>query len=100
MNKKQTKSELRQQLQSELDEFLQKGGNVKSMNIGDTALVNGRLNPYPATEKKQEIPKNSNILQSTDEHTHKHSLIKQKDKSPKQKIIYDDFGEAVRIIWQ
>jgi len=56
-----------------------------------------------AFEKKQERTPVSDVLRAIDERKEARKKPQKKapvKKSPRQKIIYDDFGEPLRVIWE
>lgn len=102
MQKRPTKAELRQQLDDEVQQFLAQGGQVKSMPRGATGLENGRYNALGFDRPKEERTDVSSLLNIIDERRHQQrkTPLKPPASKPKKKIIYDDFGEPVRIIWE
>ncbi|MBQ0757462.1 MAG: hypothetical protein KBT66_06630 [Amphritea sp.] len=103
MIKRQTKAELRQQLQQETQAFLKKGGAVAEVETGATGLVNGSyrnagfiLNP----QRQERTPLNGVLAQidaRKSERTQR-AVAAQKTTRQRKKVIYDDFGEPLRII--
>lgn len=103
MIKRQTKAELRRQLQQETQAFLKKGGAVAEVETGATGLVNGSyrnagfiLNP----QRQERTPLNGVLAQidarKSSERTQRAAA--QKTTRQRKKVIYDDFGEPLRII--
>ncbi len=102
MIKRQTKSEIRESLSSQVDEFIKQGGQIKEFDQGDSSLIDGR---YDRNQFVYGFPKQSRTpvpetMQQIDQ---------RKTKTPKsstpiktrrvKKIIYDDFGDPLREIW-
>lgn len=104
MIKRQTKAELRRQLQQETQAFLKKGGAVAEVETGATGLVNGSyrnagfiLNP----QRQERTPLNGVLAQidarKSSERTQR-AAAAQKSTRQRKKVIYDDFGEPLRIV--
>lgn len=103
MQKRPTKREVRNQLEQEIADFLQQGGAVQEMPHGASGLVDGRYGQALTFEggKEERTPVND-ALKSIDERKeqHRHKPAPASAKKPRKKIIYDDFGEPVRVIWE
>ncbi len=102
MTKRPTKREIRQQMDSEVEQFLNKGGAVNEYERGMSGLINGKLDERSTgfQQGKQERTPLTDALNAVDER--KKSALKSNSNKPirpKKKIIYDDFGEPVREIW-
>lgn len=102
MTKRPTKREIRQQMNNEVEQYLNKGGAVQEFERGESGLVNGKIDERSTgfTQGKQERTPLTDALNAVDER--KKSSTKTtaaKTTRPRKKIIYDDFGEAVREIW-
>lgn len=102
MQKRPTKAELRRQLTDEIQHFLHEGGLVQEVPRGATGLVDGRYGNSLGFEKpKEQRTDVSGVLNAIDQRkeTQRKPLPKRPLK-PKKKIIYDDFGEPVRVVWE
>ncbi|BBB25871.1 hypothetical protein [Amphritea japonica] len=105
MIKRQTKAELRRQLQQETQAFLSKGGAVAEVETGATGLVNGSyrnagfiLNP----QRQERTPLNGVLAQidaRKSERTQRATAV-QKSTRQRKKVIYDDFGEPLRVVME
>jgi hypothetical protein len=104
MNKRPTKSETRQQLESKIEEFIQQGGEIKTVESGATGLEDGNYNRngfvfgYPKEERTpatQELAAIDARRRSKTVTPPSHTF----SRKPKKKIIYDDFGEPIREVW-
>lgn len=105
--KRPTKQELRHQLQQEMRAFLNQGGEVKEVARGATGLVDGRYDERTlAFEKPREerTPVNEALRAIDQRREEQRKPLRQSSnprlKRPKKKIIYDDFGEPLRIVWE
>ncbi|MFK4753157.1 hypothetical protein [Oceanobacter antarcticus] len=107
--KRPTKTEIRQQLNDEVEQYLQEGGEVNEVARGATGLQNGRYDERSmAFEKpKEERTPVPEVLQAIDQRRDSQRKPKrpaaaasQPRRRPRKKIIYDDFGEPLRIVWE
>lgn len=102
MRKRPSKKQLRDQLKHDIDDYINQGGSVHELPKGATGLAGGRSINAIAFERAPEgrTPV-ENVLKTIDqrrEQTKKsHKPTHQK---PKKKIIYDDFGDPIRIVWE
>jgi len=104
MNKRPSKSEVRDQINSEVEAFLRQGGEVKELERGETGLINGAYNDRSLgfEKPKEDRTPVDHVLQTIDQRRHdkRKPAAKPKPKGPRKKVIYDDFGEPVRVIWE
>jgi len=105
MKKKTTKREVRNQVNEEIEQFLQQGGEVTEVARGESGLVDGRYHERSMSfDKRQERTPVDDVLKAIDQRKEaKRSRPARKApprKVPKQKVIYDDFGEPLRVVWQ
>lgn len=107
MQKRPTKRELRQQLDQEVQNFLSRGGEVKEVARGTSGLVNGRYVDHTLSfdKPKEERTPLDDVLKTIDQRrdARKHPAKpaeKTSRRRPKKKVIYDDFGEPLRIVWE
>ena len=102
MHKRPTKREIRQQMDNEVESYLNKGGAVREFERGESGLVNGKIDDRSSgfEQKKQERTPLTDELKAVDDRKKSGSSAKPpKPKRPHKKIIYDDFGEAIREVW-
>lgn len=103
--KRPSKSELRDQLNAEVAQFLKKGGEIEQVEMGESALIDGRYNLHKSTLDRPSPQERTPIhgLLSTIDSRRKGKVPATKNqpriKVPKEKVIYDDFGEPVRTVW-
>lgn len=105
MKKRPTKRDVRNQLEQEIEDFLKQGGEVKAMPHGASGLVDGRYGQALTFEggKEQRTPVDhalKSIDQRKEQNRARSSARPATPKKPRKKIIYDDFGEPVRIVWE
>ena len=104
MNKRPSKNEVREQINQEVEAFLRRGGEVKELARGETGLINGAYNDRSLgfEKPKEERTPVGHVLQTIDQRRQdkRKPMPKPKHKGPRKKVIYDDFGEPVRVIWE
>ncbi|MDO6564597.1 hypothetical protein Q4488_14515 [Amphritea sp. 1_MG-2023] len=105
MIKRQTKSELRKQLQLQTQAFLKQGGEVAEVETGATGLINGSyrnagfiLNP----QRQERTPLNGVLAKIDARKAERTQTTHTATKSTRQrkKVIYDDFGEPLRVVFE
>lgn len=104
MNKRPTKAELRHELESQVREFLDQGGNLEQVDRG----VSGRFdqsgpiksNAIVFDEPKEGRTLLNDVVATIEARKHPEPVKKPPRRSaPKKKMIYDDFGEPLRWEW-
>jgi hypothetical protein len=103
-----SKRELRERLEQEVKDYLNQGGAVRSVARGESALVNGRYDEKPLAFEKpkeertpvDELLKNIDHKRASMRKTTRASTKSSTVRKPKKKVIYDDFGEPLRVIWE
>lgn len=104
------KSEIRQQLEQEMEAFLAKGGAVDEIPRGKSAMEPGQMvpisNSFPQNTSK---PKRESLLHVTQAIDDRRRSLRSKtsdnprlktNKSPGKVAVYDDFGEIIRWEWR
>ena len=105
MKRPPSKAQIRHEIEDQVEEFLKKGGEVKAVNTGASGLINGELSTtslgfeQPRQERTPvqhvvaaiELRRQSKLAKNQPKRT--------KKRSPRKKVIYDDFGEPIRVIW-
>ncbi len=100
--KRPTKAEIRRELQQHTQAYLQQGGNVVEVSCGETGLVDGayRNSGFTINGPRQErTPLNTVIAAIDSRRTQKKPPATPKVVRSRKKVIYDDFGEPLRVIW-
>lgn len=102
MKKIPTKADIRAELQRQIDRYTRKGGEVHNIPSG----VSGRENPLESiktplfTDTKSNRTPVPEVVAALDARRNKKPQKQKTEKpEPKEKIIYDDFGEPLRKIW-
>jgi hypothetical protein len=90
-------------MEQEIWQFLNNGGEIKQIERGISGrLDNQNINqavPFYQGEKQTRTLLNDTV-KAIDERKQKKKNTSQKKHTPKKKIIYDDFGEPIREIWE
>ncbi|MCJ8298910.1 MAG: hypothetical protein MJK13_08255 [Pseudomonadales bacterium] len=103
MIKRPTKTEIRNSLAAQVNEYLNQGGQIKQFEQGDSSLIDGKYdrNQFVYGLPKQQRTPISQTLNVIDGRKKQHIVAL--SKKPKlrrvKKTIYDDFGEALREVW-
>jgi hypothetical protein len=103
MIKRPTKSDLRRELEQQMADYLKQGGQITSVEQGASGLANGAYNKHQFTisQPKQTRTAVPEVLVAIDSRRKKAPPPAQKTRSrtPRQQVIYDDFGEPLRVVW-
>ena len=103
MMKLKTKHQIRKELQDEINQFLSTGGSIEQIAQGQSGKELGaNLNQaIPFTEEKQSRTLLTEEIKALDERkNNKEKPAKTSPTQPRKKIIYDDFGEPLREVWE
>lgn len=102
MKKIPTKADIRAELQRQIERYTQNGGEIAEIPSG----ISGRENPLEGiktplfTDNKASRTPVPEVVAALDSRRNKKSQKKKPEKGPpKEKIIYDDFGEPLRKVW-
>jgi hypothetical protein len=101
--KLKSKHDIRQEMESEIVNFISAGGEIKKIDRGLSGReTNQNLNQsIPFTEGgKQERTLLTETVKLIDERKQNKKPAPPVKKQPKNRIIYDDFGEVVREVWE
>jgi len=100
---RKTIAEIRAELQAQMDAYVRAGGEVKQIPRGLSGVAQGSLiRPvfHDGKPKESRTPCDK-VLQTIDARRiakEKPGLLK-KLRKPQRKVIYDDFGEPLRVVW-
>jgi hypothetical protein len=104
MIKIKTKKEIRQELDAEINAFLSDGGEIKDVVRGASGKELGANlnNNIPLNEGKQTRTLLVDEIKALDERKKRKSKsdANKAPRQPKKRIIYDDFGEPLREVWE
>jgi hypothetical protein len=101
MIKRPSKSQIRESLTDQINDFLKQGGEIQEYDQGDSSLVDGKYdrNQFVYGLPKQVRTPVPEALNSIDEQKNPKSQSKHRRLRKVKKTIYDDFGEPLREIW-
>lgn len=104
MIKIKTKKEIRQELDDEISQFLSGGGEIKDIERGASGKEFGANinNSIPLNEEKKTRTLLVDEIKALDDRKQAKSKANPKapTRKPQKKIIYDDFGEPLREVWE
>jgi len=98
-----SKTDVRRELEQEVENYLSGGGEVNVIPTGlsgneSNKNVFGQQNHF---EPKKERTSLHEVVKELDSRkASKKSVVKQKGSGPRKKLITDDFGEPVRWVWE
>lgn len=103
MKRRTTKAEIRASMNKEVEDYLAQGGKISEVAQG----ISGRPQPERATpppifdQPKESRTDVSELLHQIDARKKKgRPPTLARSKRPKKKLIYDDFGEPLRWVWE
>lgn len=102
MKKLPSKAQLRAELQQQVEDYLCHGGEVRKIPTG----VSGRIDPLKSLptpifdQPKSERTPVTEVLAALEKRRSKKPQPKTSSKpKPREKVVYDDFGEPLRKVW-
>ncbi|KEA61691.1 hypothetical protein ADIMK_4148 [Marinobacterium lacunae] len=104
MNKRRSKAEIRRELEQQVLDYVRDGGEIKSVNPGVSGLEDGAVirpsfnDGRPAQTRTPAM----DVLAAIDARR-KQSKPERKSHTktkPRKRVIYDDFGEPLREVWE
>lgn len=103
MKKPPTKKELRKELDQQIEAFLNQGGEVEAVKKGQSRY-HGSIPPafnHSFSSSPQKRTLINNVVENLDARKKaKQAPQKATPKQAKRVLIYDDFGEPLRWVWQ
>ena len=95
-----TKSQIRAEMDRQVQQYLQEGGRVDAIPRGQSGYNN---NQNPFTQYNTHQPPESrtpldHVVKTLEARKHPHTNDKPKNR-PKKRLITDDFGEPLRWVW-
>lgn len=103
MKKPPSKKELRKELDQQIEAFLNQGGEVESVEKGQSRY-HGSIPPafnhsFSGPPQKRTLV--NEVVENLDARKKaKKTVQKTKNKEAKRVLIYDDFGEPLRWVWK
>ena len=105
MKRKPTKAQLREMMNQDVLSFESTGGHVEEINSGVSGVVGGPLKAQETVifnEKKEPRSYVNDVVAAIDSRKKggtKKKLKTNTNKKPQRRLIYDDFGEPLRWVW-
>lgn len=100
-----TKRETRDEINSQIEAYLKSKGEITQAEMGESGLVDGKYNTSHVgfnEPKKTRTPLNYIVatLEQRKQQKHVKPPTKPTRSGPRKKIIYDDFGDPIRWVWE
>jgi hypothetical protein len=103
MKKIISKRDIRSQIEQQIEDFLNQGGEVTNIEQGFSGRINPTeaLKPMAFDKPKEERTFVPEVIATLEERKQKEkkTVVKKPLRRPRKKIIYDDFGEPLRWEW-
>lgn len=104
MIKRPTKAEQRRELEKQMADFLKRGGRVTQVEQGATGLDDGAFGKHHFTigqprQTRTAIPEVVAAIEARRKAKQSARTASTHRRRPERKVIYDDFGEPVRVVW-
>lgn len=99
---KTTKKDTRKELESLVDQFIKAKGEIQQVEMGESGLVDGKYNTSHmgfSEPKKERTPLN-HVVAAIQQKKKPSPPAPSPKKKPKKKVIYDDFGDPIRWVWE
>ena len=106
MSKRVTKADLRRELERQVAEYVSDGGEIQQVTQGASGLDERSAYHPPFTDGRGAQPRTPlmDVMAAVDarrsKSAHKPDKSRAAPRKPRKKIIYDDFGEPVREVWE
>ncbi|SBS33491.1 hypothetical protein MAQ5080_02597 [Marinomonas aquimarina] len=99
-----TKAQTRKEIESQIESFIRQQGEIEQVEMGASGLQDGKYNTSHMgfiEPKKDRTPLNHVVAAIQQRKSDKKPpLPLAKPKQPKKKVIYDDFGDPIRYVWE
>ncbi|MCB5162186.1 hypothetical protein LG368_09760 [Marinomonas sp. E8] len=86
-----------------VDQFIKKNGSIQQVDMGESGLIDGKYNTSHVgfSEPKQDRTPLNHVVAAIHQRKHSKTAVQTaKPKKPKKKVVYDDFGEPLRWVWE
>jgi hypothetical protein len=104
IQKLKTKKEVREEMEREISQYLTGGGAIDEIQQGISGRENNsnlnQTTPFIEGEKKTRTPLTDEIKSLEERKNKKKITSSSQVHRPKKRIIYDDFGEPIREVWE
>ena len=103
MKRRPTKAEIRDEIEQQVRDFLERGGRIREVEPGVSGYADGeaaRSGQFVERPKSSRTPVNDVVASIEARKRPKpSSTTKPLSSKPKKKLLYDDFGEPLRWVW-
>lgn len=104
IQKLKTKQDVRDEMEKEIQEYIKTGGKISQVDQGISGRNNNaNLNhtiPFTPSEHPTRTLVNDSVKAIDERKQNKKLPTTTTKHRPKKRIIYDDFGEAIREVWE
>ncbi len=108
MKKPPSKKQVRDKLNREIEAYLDNGGQVHHVLHGETGLTDGRYDERAMAFQKQSQERTpvTDAVRAIEERREARRKARRPapapraSRQPRKKVIYDDFGEPLRVVWE
>ncbi|MBJ7537597.1 hypothetical protein [Marinomonas transparens] len=99
---KTTKRDTRKELESLVDQFIREKGEIQHIDMGESGLIDGKYNTSHIGfgEPKQDRTPLNHVVAAIQQRKKPTPPPRPAPRRPKKKIIYDDFGDPLRWVWE
>lgn len=98
-----SKKDVRREIDSMVEEFIKANGKIQRVEMGESGLIDGKYNTNHIgfSEPRKERTSLNHVVDAIEKRkASKSSPSRSTSKRPKKKIIYDDFGDPIRWVWE
>lgn len=104
MKPPRSKRDIQSDLENQIAQYLQSGGDIKEVERGESGLDHAKpwINPFKSgdtptgPEPRTPVP---DVVAAIDARKQPQKDAQNHRKRPHKKWIYDDFGEPIRWVW-
>ncbi|MEH6548917.1 MAG: hypothetical protein V7711_10790 [Pseudomonadales bacterium] len=102
MKKPPTKAQIRRQIEQQTEDYLVDGGEVARVDRGISGRENAAAPVASPLFNEPRVPRTQVIeaVSAIEARRRPEKSANKSSKTPKQKLIYDDFGEPLRWVWE
>lgn len=101
MKKLPSKKDIRDDLEHQIAQFLQQGGQIYQAQTGQSGLSTNLpwINPFQPNDKPREQTSVAGVIAAIDARKKKRPAPSRQAKKARKVPVLDDFGEPVRWVW-
>ena len=94
-------------LRRQMDDFLARGGRIMEVPPGASGLTDGRALPAFRTFSPAQVSRHTPLTdvvatietRRQAQRRARHAASRKRRRTPRRKLLYDDFGEPLRWVW-